>query len=107
MVRFVFRSLALFAFAFACTFAVIDAARSVGASALVLTPFADTLATLSPDLLEQWGTWLGNNVHVLLRDPVLATVAAWPTWSVTGGLAVLLYAIGHRPKGRRGRFIVS
>ena len=106
MIRFIFRSLATLVFALACVFAVVDAARSVGAATFVFTPLGDTLAFLAPDITDTL-TQMINNIHPILNDPVLATVFILPTWLVAGLIALLLYLFGYRPKSRRGRFIVS
>ncbi|MEO0543249.1 MAG: hypothetical protein AAFY99_05460 [Pseudomonadota bacterium] len=106
MIRFTFRLLATLVFALACVFAVVDSARSVGASELVFTPFGQTLGLFAPDLAEALGVTF-NNFHPMLNDPLLVTVLELPTFLVTGTLAALIYALGYRPKRRRGRFIVS
>lgn len=106
MIRFIFRFVALLIFALACVFAVVDSARSVGASQFIFTPLSQTLAFISPDLPGLWGDMF-NNIHPMLNDPVLVTVLKLPTWLIAGTIAAFFYAIGHRPRRRRGRFIVS
>ena len=106
MIRFLFRLLAMLLFALACVFAVVDSARSVGASALVFTPLSETMALIQPDLADIWARAI-NNLHPMLNDPVLVTVLQLPTWLVVGTIAALFYALGYRPKRRRGRFMVS
>ncbi|MEO1745238.1 MAG: hypothetical protein AAFR13_01795 [Pseudomonadota bacterium] len=105
--RFLFRLLALLLFALACVFAVVDAARTVGAGTFVFTPVEVAWDTLVPGTIALTGQWLSENAHPFLTDTVLAQLLQWPTWAVVTGFAVVFYAIGHRPRRRRGRFAMT
>jgi hypothetical protein len=97
MIRFLFRTLALLAFAIAVMFAVIDATRSIGAAALVTTPFQESFELVAPLLLENMRNWLAGNAPEFVTDPVLVTVLKLPTFAVFTVFAVLFYVIGRRP----------
>lgn len=85
-------------------FAVVDAARSIGASAVLLTPLAESWDGAAPGTREALSGWLTNTVHPVLADPVLTTIADWPTVAVFGGLALFFGLIGQ-PRQRRSRFV--
>jgi hypothetical protein len=102
MIRFAFRLLATISLALAVILAILDATRSVAMSRLVLTPLGESWKTLSPTTLD------GVRATVEGRWPFLwDTVAQWllsaPGSIVFAALALLLYAVGHRPV-RRGGF---
>ena len=100
MVRFLFRLLATISLAVAVILSVLDATRSVAVSRLVLTPLGDTLRAAAPRMLE--------NAHAaaerswpFLWDTVAVRLLAAPGPLVFAALALVLYAIGHRPERRR------
>jgi hypothetical protein len=102
MIRFVFRLLATISLALAVILAVLDATRSVAMSRLVLTPLGESWKTLSPTTLD------GLRAMVEGRWPLLWDIVAMWLLSAPGAivfavLALLLYAIGHRPE-RHGDF---
>ncbi|MCR9122039.1 MAG: hypothetical protein NXH91_07170 [Phyllobacteriaceae bacterium] len=100
MVRFVFRALAVVCLAMMVIVGVVDTTRSIGASALTLTPLADSWDAIAPGSRGAFGQWLGTAIHPVLADPVLVTVAAWPTIAVFGGLALVLALLGRRRRRR-------
>lgn len=95
--RFCFRVLALFALAVAVVLAVIDATRSVAASRLVMTPLAESWRNAAPETLETARGALG----AWWWDTLAAAVLAQPGFVVFAVLALVLYAIGHRPRRLR------
>jgi hypothetical protein len=101
MVRFIFRALAMLALAVAVILAVLDATRSIAASFVVTTPLAESWLAASPDSLQ----WLQAKAELYgIWAPVLTSVLALPGFAVFAALALLFYAIGRRPVGRRRRF---
>ena len=48
-----------------------------------------------------------THIHALAWDPVATSVLALPGFIVFLALAFLLYAIGHRPARRIGRFVTD
>lgn len=107
MIRFLFRLLASIALAIAVIMAVVDATRTVAASALVLTPLAESWASVFPDSLAAVQEFLADRIHPAAWDPVMTSVLALPGFVVFAALAFILYAIGRRPRRRAGRFAVD
>ncbi|MCI5077809.1 hypothetical protein [Oricola sp.] len=97
MIRFIFRALAFLAFAIAVMFVIIDATRSIGVSTMIFTPFVETMELAMPEALESLRAWLAASAPAFVSDTVLATILALPTFVVFAVLAVLLYALGHKP----------
>jgi hypothetical protein len=102
MVRFVFRLLATVSLAVAVVLAVLDATRSVAASRLVLTPLGESWKAASPHTLENARLAVESR-WPFLWDTAVAWLLAAPGAAMFALLALLLYAIGHRPE-RRGDF---
>ena len=89
MLRFFSRFLGIWAVAGALVFAVIDGAKSIAASALILTPVADAW-TLLGGARGDGATWpwpFGQAVEFVLAAPVAAVLAA---------LGFLLLAAGRK-----------
>lgn len=107
MFRFLFRLLATVALAVAVIMAVLDVTRTIAASRLVLTPLADSWMAVSPSSLQQAQSFIVENAHPLVWNPVVISILAQPGFAVFGVLAFLLYAVGHRPERRIGRFVVE
>jgi len=107
MFRFLFRLMATFSLAVATIMAVLDVTRTIAASRLVLTPLGDSWRSVSPVTLEQTQSFIVENAHPLVWNPVMVFILGLPGFAVFGVLAFLLYAIGHRPERRIGRFIVE
>ena len=100
MIRFVFRTLAVLAFAIAVMFVVIDATRSIGVSAFVATPFSESFELAAPLLLENLRAWLSANAPEFVTDTLLASLLALPTFAVFAALALLFWMIGRPPRPR-------
>ena len=100
MIRFLFRLLALFALSVAVIFAVLDAARSVAASAPVLTPLKTSWLAVSPDTLAAAQDIVSRRVDPLVWDPVLTRILDLPGFAVFAVLAFLMFALGHRRERR-------
>jgi len=105
MIRFLFRTIAVFSLALSVMFLIIDATRSVGVSKFVWTPLVDSWNRFFPDTLEGFATWLGTSVHPFLNDPVLASLLNWPTFALFAGLAALFYIIGYKRRRRSDYFL--
>jgi len=103
MFRFLFRLLALAALSVAVIFAVLDATRSIAASALVMTPLKTSWVAVSPHTLDAAHDLIQRNVHPLLWDPVMVRILELPGFVVFAVLAFLLAAIGRRPAPRETR----
>lgn len=107
MLRFLFRFLSTISLAIAVVMAVLDATRSVAASALVMTPLGRSWLAVSPETLASAQKFAETALHPLLWDPVVAGILALPGFVVFGLLALILYAIGYRPERRAGRFAIE
>lgn len=104
MLRFLFRFMALIALSVAVIMAVLDATRSIAASELVMTPLSTSWIDVSPDTFSAVQSFLADEVHPLAWDPAAVSILRQPGFAVFAVLAFLLYAIGHRPRRRGGRF---
>lgn len=107
MFRFLFRLAASIALAVAIIMAVLDATRTVASSRLVMTPLAASWATVLPETLETTRAFVSEKIHPLLWDPAIVTVLQLPGFVFFAILAFLLYAVGHRPERRSGRFAAN
>ena len=107
MIRFLFRLLASVALSIAVIMTVLDATRTVATSALVMTPLMTSWSGTSPDTLAAAQDFITMHIHPLAWNPVVTSVLALPGFVVFLALAFLLYAIGHRPARRIGRFVTE
>jgi hypothetical protein len=107
MIRLLFRFLATVALAVAVVMAVLDATRSLAASAVSFTPLAESWQTVSPDTLETFRQFVETSIHPLAWDPAMTGLLASPGFVVFALLALLLYAIGYRPRRRVARFVIE
>jgi hypothetical protein len=91
-----FIGLALLAGAFAA--AVIDGARSIAASDLMLTRLGATLFWAFPNKMPLLQPFIERQIHPLLWNLILYNVLLAPTWAALGvaGFA-LLYLLRKRP----------
>jgi len=104
MIRLLFRFLAVVALSIAAIMAVLDATRTLAASALVTTPLGESWAATMPDLLALTEQNVRHYIHPLAWDPVALFILQLPGFAVFGVLALVLYAIGRKPERRPGRF---
>jgi hypothetical protein len=96
--RFIGRliGLALLAGAFAAV--VIDGARSIAASHLILTPLGATLYWAFPSKMPLLQPFIERQIHPFLWDPILYHLLLAPNWAVFGLVgAGLLYGLRKRP----------
>ncbi len=95
MLRFIARFLGFWLIAGALVAAVVDGAKSIAASALVLTPVADTYATLAA-LGKPDGTEIAIPTAPWPLDVPLAWLMAAPTAVVLAALGVAFLVLGAR-----------
>ncbi|MGI3125198.1 hypothetical protein [Nitratireductor sp. PBL-C9] len=98
MFRLIFRILALFALAVAVVMAVIDATRSIAASALIITPLGESWFSVSPDTLNLSQALIQRYTFPVIWDPAIIYILTLPGWLVFAVLALLFHAIGYRRK---------
>ena len=101
MIRFLLRLLATVALAIAVVLAVIDATRSIAASALVFTSLAQSWQTVSPDSLEAARQFAEQSALPWGWEGIAVPLLACPAFAVFAVLALLLYAGGHRRRRRK------
>ncbi|MER8662869.1 hypothetical protein NKH34_17180 [Mesorhizobium sp. M1148] len=104
MLRFLFRLAAMVALSVAVIMAVLDATRSVAASALVMTPLNSSWLAVSPDTRAAFETFVRAKVNPMIWDGGIAWVLAQPGFAVFAVLAFILHAIGYRRRRRGGEF---
>jgi hypothetical protein len=104
MIRACLRVLSALIFMGALVAAVIDSARSIAASTLSLTSFAELWGSYAPESLgsvrDSASAFLGTGLWSAVSNFVLAMPAA----TVLMALAVLLYALGYKKRHSYGRF---
>lgn len=104
LIRFIFRCLAVLSLAIAVIFAIIDGARSVGASQFVATPFLTLWAAEFPEAFADAKAFAAHYIHINAWDTVFVPVLTLPAWLIFAVLAFLFYAIGRRRSRKLGRF---
>ena len=107
MFRFLFRLMATVSLAVAVIMAVLDVTRTIAASRLALTSLGESWLGVSPATLDAVQRFIIDNAHPLVWNPVMVFILGQPGFVVFGVLAFLLYAVGHRPERRIGRFVVE
>lgn len=98
MIRFVFRLLAMVALSVAVIMAVLDATRTIAASTLVMTPLLANWAAGSPDTLALAEDAVRHHIGDLAWDPAALFILKLPGFAVFCLLALLFYAVGHKPE---------
>ena len=104
MIRFVFRSCAIFFLALMVVYAIVDLTRSIGASAVVLTPLSAMWDAIAPQSRTDFASWLSEAVHPFFADPMLATLVTWPAVLVFAGLAIVFALLGRKRRKRSRLF---
>ncbi|MEX0346313.1 MAG: hypothetical protein AB3N20_15420 [Rhizobiaceae bacterium] len=102
MIRFLFRLLAMICLCIAVIMAVLDGARSVAASAVVLKPLGVSWFETSPDTLNLAQAIIQRYLLPVIWDPFVIWVLNQPGFAVMAVLSLLLYIAGYKRK-RRGR----
>jgi hypothetical protein len=101
--RLLFRILAFLALAVSVIGAVIDIARSMSASTLVLTSLLKGWTTVAPASLAFVQTFFQEKMPAFFLDPGLEFLLAMPAAAVFAVIAALFYAIGAKPAKHFGR----
>lgn len=104
VIRFVLRSFAVVFLALAVIFAILDGARSVGASKLVAKPLLSMWARNAPETLADVESFVTHYIGATFWNAVCVPVLGQPGWLFFGVLALLFYVIGHRRGRPLGRF---
>jgi hypothetical protein len=101
MIRFLLRLAATVALAVAVVLAVIDATRSIAASALTFTTLAQSWQTVSPQSLEAAHKAVEQSAWPEGWTMIVMPLLALPAFAVVAVLALILYAAGHRRRRNR------
>ena len=104
VIRFMFRLLAYIALSLAIIAAVLDAARSVGASQLTMTSLQESWQSISASSLALAETSIKTHIYPILWDPLMLWILEAPTFVIFALLAFLFYAMGYKRENRAGRF---
>ncbi len=100
MIRFAFRFLALVLLAAAIILAVIDISRSVGASAIIMTPLMESMQSALPRMTASLGTTLqGIDPSLWWAVSVVLSVPGAILFAIA---ALVSYMIGHKRRRQRG-----
>lgn len=102
MFRFILRLLAMISLCAAVIMAVLDGARSVAASAIVLKPLGVSWYETSPDTLNLAQAIVQRYLLPVIWDPFMIWVLNQPGFAVMAVLSLLLYMAGYKRK-LRGR----
>ncbi len=104
MLGFLPRFVGLWFVAGALVALTIDAAKSIAASALTMTPLGTALHTLAPATLLSAQTFVQRNIDPYiggwLWDPVIQWLLLLPTWVVLGFFGFLLTYVARRRRPR-------
>lgn len=106
LIRFIFRSLSVLFLAQAVIFAVLDGARSVGASQLVFKPLLAMWERNAPESLMDVEAWVTQHLGERVWYSFAISVLQQPGWLIFGILALIAYLIGYKRERRFGRFEV-
>jgi hypothetical protein len=104
LIRFIFRLLAYVALSLSIIAAVLDAARSVGASQIVMTSLQNAWQSISPSSLALAETGIKTHFYPVLWDPLMLFVLETPTFIIFALIAFLFYATGYKRENGAGRF---
>lgn len=96
MIRFLFRLLGLLSLSIAVILAVLDGARSVAASRLVLTPLGTSWYSISPDSLNGAQAGIQRYLHPSIWDPYMIWLLNQPGAIVLAILAMIFYMLGRK-----------
>ncbi len=102
MVRFLLRMLGYLSVAAGFVVLVLDGARSIANSAVLFTPFGQTLALLLRERYASLQPMVERNIHPLLWDPVLLGLMRAPAALVACLLGFLLLWAGTPPRPEVG-----
>jgi hypothetical protein len=99
MLRLVVRAVGFVALAWAFAAAVMDGARSIANSTVLLTPLGATIARLAPERFLELPS-LAARIHPKLWDPVLIHILYVPTCVALAVVGLALTALAPPLRGR-------
>ena len=104
MIGFLSRFVGLWFIAGALVALVIDATKSIAASALIVTPLGLAWSNLNPATLMSTQEFIQRRIEAYtghwLWDPLIQGILLLPTWAVLGAAGFLLTYLGRRRRLR-------
>ena len=100
MIGFVSRFVGLWFVAGALVGLVIDAAKTIAASTVTVTPLGAALISLAPSALTATQAFVEQKIGHWLWDTVIQWLLLLPAWAVLGVLGFLLTYLGRRRRAR-------
>lgn len=104
MIQFILRVCAIVFLMLSVVFAVLDGARSIGASHPVIRSLLSIWSNNSPEAVADAKTLTEHYIGMGMWEKILVPVLTQPGWFVFGMLALLFYIAGYRRKRPLGRF---
>jgi len=104
VIRFLLRGFAVIFLAVAVIFAILDGARSVGASEPVAKPLLSMWAGNAPETLADAKALVTQHLGAGVWNAVCIPALHQPGWLFFGVLALVFYLLGYRRERPLGRF---
>ncbi|MFC0245359.1 hypothetical protein ACFOLL_00675 [Falsochrobactrum ovis] len=104
MIRFVLRGLSIISLAVGVIFAVLDGARSVGASEFVAKPLLEIWMQGSAQSLDDAKHFAVHYIGLSGWENVVVPFLDLPGWVVFGLIALIFYALSYKRERKLGRF---
>jgi len=98
MIRFFFRFIGLICLAAAFILVIYDGTKSIAGNRLYLTSLRTLWELINAASLVKLEPLIKPYAGGLLWDPVAVYIMAAPSWSLLGGLGILLLMLGRRKK---------
>jgi len=102
MIRFLFRFIGLLCLAAAFVLVVYDGTKSIAANQLYFTSVRTLWELINAASLQAFSQWMKPLVAPygggVAWDPVMLAILAAPSWSLLGGLGIVLVLTGRRKK---------
>jgi hypothetical protein len=96
MFRFLVRAIGVLFLAGGFAALIVDGARAIAASRLVVTAFGETCQRMFPRMFPMLQSFVENHLHPLVWDPFLLAVFLLPTAFVFMAFGLLLLWLGRR-----------
>jgi hypothetical protein len=98
MIRFLFRFVGLILLAAAFILVIYDGTKSIAANAVTMTSARALWELINAASLARLRPLIEPYAGGLLWDPVAVSVLAAPSWSLLGGLGIILLLLGRKKK---------
>jgi hypothetical protein len=98
MIRFLFRFIGVLCLAAAFILVIYDGTKSIAGNNLYLTSVRALWDLINAGSLAQLKPLIQPYANGVLWDPVMLIFLAAPSWSVFGGLGIVLVLLGRKKK---------